>query len=146
MQLLLEYENVDRESQCMYGRTPLSWAAGIGHVTTVEILLKRGADVNSRSKFGRTPLTWAAMWGREAVVKLLLQQEGIHVNTRDDYWNYTPLHYAAENGHEAVVRLLLENAADAEAKDNRGRTPLDCAIYNRSEEIILLLKSRIHSS
>ena len=57
------------------------------------------------------------MRGREAVVKLLLQQEGIHVNTRDDYWNYTPLHYAAENGHGAVVRVLLENLADVEAKE-----------------------------
>ena len=50
--------------------------------------------------------------GHEVVVKLLLQRKGIHVNTRDDYWNYTPLDYAADNGHEAVVRLLLENGAD----------------------------------
>ena len=54
---------------------------------------------------------------REAVVKLLLQQKGIHVNTRDDYWNYT-LDYAAENGDEAVVRLLLEVGLTL-----RGRVP-----------------------
>jgi len=45
---------------------------------------------------------------RGAVVKFLLQQKWIHVNTRDDYWNYTPLDYAAENGDVTVVRLLLE--------------------------------------
>ena len=35
--------------------------------------------------------------------------------------------YAAERGQEAVVKLLLEKGAEADSKDEGGRTPLSYA-------------------
>jgi ankyrin repeat protein len=45
------------DSRSMYGRTPLSYAAEHGSLHVVEILLKRGANVNVIDYEGSTPLT-----------------------------------------------------------------------------------------
>ena len=40
----------------------------------------------------------------------------------------TPLHSATANDHKEIVELLIAEGADVNAKDNKGRTPLDWAI------------------
>jgi len=42
------------------GRTPLFYAAQIGHLNVCKELLDRGANVNTQDKFGRTALMCAA--------------------------------------------------------------------------------------
>jgi ankyrin repeat protein len=130
----------------MLGRTPLSWAAGNGHNTIAQLLLKKKVDPDSKTSNGRTPLSWAAGNGHEAVVRLLLEQHGVQVDSKDPEFSATPLIRAAENGHEAVVRLLLENGADVEAKNKWLITPLEEASFNGDEAIVQLLKSKIQSS
>jgi ankyrin repeat protein len=56
----------------VYGRTPLSRAAGNGNEAVVKLLLDTGkVDVDSMDTYGQTPLSRAAKSGHEAVVKLL---------------------------------------------------------------------------
>ena len=43
------------------------------HVQTVELLLKRGADINLQNSLGLTALNAAAYFGSERMVNLLLQ-------------------------------------------------------------------------
>ena len=72
--LLFGGRYVNLDSSSIYGRTPLSWAAGNGHERVVKLLLGR-EDINPDTpdrKYGRTPLLWAAMNGHEGIVKLLL--------------------------------------------------------------------------
>ena len=41
------------------GSTPLHWAAGEGHVETVENLIEKSANVNTRDNNNETPLHFA---------------------------------------------------------------------------------------
>lgn len=53
------------------GRTPLWWAAGIGHLESATLLLSKGADANARDKAGMTVLGRARFNGDERMVRLL---------------------------------------------------------------------------
>ena len=105
----------------------------------VELLLKKGTQVDSVDNIVKELLFRAAEKGHEAVVKLLLEQ-GADLESRDISFRQTPLSWAAKNGHEAMVKLLLEHGANLESKDNiYGRTPLLWAVNNRREAVVKLL-------
>jgi ankyrin repeat protein len=56
-----------------------------------------------------------------------------------------PFPWVAE-GHEAVVQLLLEKGAEADSKDNSGRTPLSWAVVMCHETVVqLLLKKGVET-
>ena len=62
------------DSKDTEGRTPLSFAAQMGHEAVVKLLLVRDdVEVNSKDTAGRTPVLFAAENGHETVVKLLMQ-------------------------------------------------------------------------
>ena len=125
------------------GRTPLSWAAGIGHEAVVRLLVERdGVDINSRDRNRRTPLMWAAMSGHEDVVRLLIERGGVGIDAKDKAGK-TPLIYAAIDGYEAVVRLLIERGdVEINAKDGMGYTPLNWAANQGHETVVRLLIER----
>ncbi|KAH9112912.1 hypothetical protein LEN26_000010 [Aphanomyces euteiches] len=55
-------------------RTPLMLAAGGGHFTIVELILKRSPDLDAQDSMGRTALMYAALAGHPLIVDLLLGQ------------------------------------------------------------------------
>jgi ankyrin repeat domain-containing protein 50 len=118
-EIIFGQENQDLPKR-QHGRTPLSWAAGNGYITVVNVLLKTD-DINSNmedSQSGRAPLSWAAGNGHEAVVKLLLETSKVEVDSKDNN-SQTSLSWAVRNRHEAVVKLLLETGKiEVDSKDN----------------------------
>ena len=126
------------------GRTPLSWAAALGHEGVVRLLAGRvGVQADSKDFiWQRTPLSWAAGGGHEAVVRLLVAREDVAADSKDGD-GQTPLAYAADSGHEAVVRLLVarEDVA-ADSKNEDGQTPLACAAGGGHEAVVRLLVAR----
>merc|ERR1712217_299061 len=54
------------------GRTAMHWAADYGHPEIINLLAKKGGNVNAKDKFGITPLMAAVFDGRESAVKALL--------------------------------------------------------------------------
>jgi len=72
-----------KESDDTYGCSALHLAAWEGHLSCVELLLDRSADINSRGEDGSTPLIWAAWKGRLACVRLLLDR-GADLNLKDN--------------------------------------------------------------
>jgi ankyrin repeat protein len=42
----------------MYGRTPLSYAAGNGHEAVVKLLLEKGAELETKDLIYQTPLSY----------------------------------------------------------------------------------------
>jgi len=58
------------------GMTPLAWAAAVGNVEIVGLLLERGGQVNGKNRDGGTPLHVASFLGRGGMVQLLLAKKG----------------------------------------------------------------------
>ncbi|KAJ5169200.1 uncharacterized protein N7482_004794 [Penicillium canariense] len=99
------------------GRAPLHYAAEIGHIEIVKLLLDKGADPNiNEVHSGRTPLYYAAEKGYNEVVKLLLDK-GANPNTNEVRDGRTPLHCAVGKGYNEVVKLLLDKGANPNSKD-----------------------------
>lgn len=88
----------------------------------VQMLLRRGADVNAREDDNRTPL-FSTVHGEDPEVVHLLIQNGADVNARDNDGK-TALHSAVFFRNRTIAEALLRNEADVNARDNEGRTPL----------------------
>ncbi|KAK6499947.1 hypothetical protein TWF481_010303 [Arthrobotrys musiformis] len=130
-------------------RTPLlilvkycaKWGGGWEDKTLgVEMLVKRGANLEARDTYGQTSLSIAAWYGDETLVRLLVGF-GADLEARDNRLQ-TPLSIAAWGGHEDVVRLLVEEGADLETIDEDDKTPLQHAIAEGCEGIIEILATQ----
>lgn len=66
--------------------TPLMWASYKNRLSTVTILLSRGADVNAHGSYHINSLLWAAGRGYAEIVKELLAH-GAKVNVGDKVSN-----------------------------------------------------------
>ena len=75
----------------------------MGHITTVRLMLKAGANVHADNDYA---LRRAVYNGHTDMVQLLLEH-GADVHANDDQ----ALRLAAENGHVDMMLLLLEYAA-----------------------------------
>ena len=139
-------------------------AAYAGHTTCVDVLVKRGADVNcTDDKFNLTcrleinqrledkffvadndrctPLMYAAQKGRLECVKLLVNG-GADVNlvARDR----TPLGEAAGRGHHECVEFLIQSGAGVNLRNPELRPVLlDAAKSGSTKCIDILLKSEL---
>ena len=139
------------------GRTPLHLAASLGDVTgyehgyfigginhqwlneigyrstpIVELLLKRGANVNLATKTGMTPLDLATA----ADAKKLLQAAGGKFNLQEFYVA------VKDNDLNAVKRLLAAKKIDLDAPDLLGETPLTWSITHHQSEMVKFLLSK----
>jgi len=134
--------------------TPLIYAASLGHIGIVKILLNRGADTEITDgnwtgrcrpgpKCGLTALIYAAVEGHTEIMKVLLEK-GAKINGRSP-WGQTALMLAAEVGELNVVRFLLEHGADVNARDIYdlgGKTALMYAARWGHVEIVQALLDR----
>ena len=91
-------------------RTPLHWAAGMGSLSCVTLLVGRTEN----------PLLTSA-----------------EVNAADDM-SATALHFAAFHGHEKVAGVLCAMGASLDAKNAAGNTPLQFAQQKHPEKASLL--------
>jgi hemoglobin len=126
------------------GRTLLHSAAGAGSLSTVELLLRLGADPNALDGGKHTPLycTGNECAGAEsAEVVGALVRCGAQVDANDGVTGATPLHMAARRGNAVVAKALLDCGADINAGDRRGDTPLQRAITCKKAHVAELLRS-----
>ena len=118
---------------------PLIWAAGCNHVDTVDLLLRRGANVNGTATWdsgmegaveGETPLIFAAFYAQHDAVRLLLSR-GANPNAQNTVipdlrkperrkWD-TPL---LASGSAETTEILLAHRADPNLVHWDGTSPL----------------------
>jgi ankyrin repeat protein len=93
------------------GMTPLHSAAHAKKTEVLELLIRRGADVNATCRLGNYPEIWC-----------------------------NPLHVAAINGHLEGAKLLIKAGTDVNWKAEGGETPLDYAVKNGHWDMARLLE------
>ncbi len=118
------------------GITPLMYAAEIGSVDAMRLLLDRGADVNAQNAFGSTALMWSV--SDAAKVRLLLDH-GAQVNTAAKSGRTALIIAAFTNPSAEVVRLLLAKGAKVDVLDKRHVTPMNAATFGNDTATVRLL-------
>jgi hypothetical protein len=120
------------------GRTLLHWAAGAGSLSTVELLLRLGADPNVHRPLYCTGNECAGAESADVVHELV--RGGAKVDAHDGGTGATALHMAARRGNAVVAKALLDCGADINARDRRGDTPLQRAVNCRKAHVAELLR------
>lgn len=101
---------------------PLAYAVQSGDVAVVDLLVKRGANLNEQHNWG-PPLSEAAVMGDTKMMRYLLEH-GAEVNATNSNGETALIHTVRYAHQSDCVRLLLERHIHVNAKDNSGKTAL----------------------
>jgi len=106
---------------------------GIGGKSPTEMLqTDHGrAIVNNVDAYGRTALHWSCLRGDLEAVRHLLDA-GADVDALDKS-QCAPLQYAVSSGIPRIVELLILQRADVNTSNDRGDTPLHCAVRHTDD-------------
>ncbi|BAY09917.1 ankyrin repeat domain-containing protein [Calothrix sp. NIES-2098] len=87
-------------------------------ISTLNLLISKGASINGKSSYGETAIKAAAHVGRFDAVKLLL-----NAGANPEQLGWTELMHAIVFGSVEQVKLLLEQSAQQDVRDSWQRTP-----------------------
>src|SRR5262249_26973158 len=107
-----------------HDKTPLMYAAAVGSLEAMKILIGKGADVNAQNESGLTPLILAA---NDLAKQRVLLERGAHVNAATKLGRTALSVAAMSDGSADIVRLLVAKGADAKAVDAFKNTMLTAA-------------------
>lgn len=127
------------KTMALFERKPLHYAAKLGNIETVKLLIEAGADLNPKDLQQRTPLCYASESENSEIIELLIKN-GADPNI---VIPKTPLETAVENNCETNVLTLLEMGAKPNMKDLKGKTPLDYAIKTNNKRIYNIIMKYI---
>jgi hypothetical protein len=103
------------------GNTMMHVACSRGDRILVELLIRKGADVELQDMYGNTPLLYAVDKEHIDIVQVLIKR-GVSVMACDFRGN-TPLHSACSTNNLEIVEILLDRGADPEAMDFSNQKP-----------------------
>ncbi|KPP66080.1 death-associated protein kinase 1-like, partial [Scleropages formosus] len=123
-----------------HGTPPLLIAAGCGNTQILQVLIKKGAEIDAHDKSGETALHVAARYGNVDVVQYLCSiRANPDMADRDEE---TPLHCAAWHGYSSVARALCAAGCDVNVKNREGESPLLTAAARGFRDIVECLMER----
>ncbi|KAM6530332.1 hypothetical protein FALCPG4_008456 [Fusarium falciforme] len=128
VRILIDHDAAILQSRDKRGKSALHRTVGQGHVSTVSLLLERGADVNATEIDGRSALFGAVRSGNKAIVEILLKRKADE--SIQDEEGCSVLHMAAYHGHVEVGEALIE-AGTPISEGPEGILPLHIAALRR---------------
>jgi ankyrin repeat protein len=108
----------------VWGATPLHWAATLGNIEAMFLLLDSGANIDAVCKYGKTVLHWAVR-SKSAVCCQALVDAGANVNIMDGD-GMTPLMVLLRHApdREDIMDILLQAGVDVNMQGQSGMTAL----------------------
>lgn len=138
LSLLLKYQADPHMFDAENFMSAIHYAAGLGQLELVDLLLKAGVSPNLHSPTDKfTPLMSATLQKQTGMVKFLLQN-GADVDIQD-IDGHTGLYEACKCCHLPIARLLLKAGANPNIKTNKSITPLFIASMKGYVELVELL-------
>jgi ankyrin repeat protein len=127
MNTLLSEKTINLACRDRRRRTPLNYAAPLGELSMVKMLLDAGADVDVTDDQEEMPLHKAIASGHLAMVEVLL--DALIRTWPPPGFQGSPeaaesLCFAAERGQAEVVQLLIDRMFDVNAGNRHNRAPL----------------------
>jgi ankyrin repeat protein len=155
---------VEREGEApgnwYFGHTLLSLAIVLGHIDVVELLLRRGVNVNASAHLSERvakglwsaselcewhPCHLAARCSFWIVAKMLFSDKRVNLTESDSHCR-TVLHHAAANPDHRFLKMLLKIGVDDPArrcdvndKDRHGDTACHVAARNSNPQVLTML-------
>ena len=138
IEYLLTLKDIRINQQDSIKRTPLHWAAVLGHAAIVELLLNHGADYLLPDNNGVRPLHYAVQNNNKDVVATMITAG--NVTDEPDKDHRTALMWGALKGHVDVLRVLLDSrCGDINATDINHQTALHMSCQTGNLECVDLL-------
>uniref|UniRef100_A0A8B9JUX8 non-specific serine/threonine protein kinase n=1 Tax=Astyanax mexicanus TaxID=7994 RepID=A0A8B9JUX8_ASTMX len=111
-----------------HGTPPLLIAAGCGNVQIIDVLMKKGAEIQALDKSGANAIYYASRHGHVETLKYLHEKK-CPLDVQDKSGE-TALHVAARYGNVDVVQYLCSIHANPDLTDREQETPLHCAAWH----------------
>jgi ankyrin repeat protein len=128
-----------REAERWQAEERLARAVDEGDVKVAGQLLEHGVSARIRWGYQRGfALHWATYKQQSDELCRLLVQHGADADATDEA-GQTALHVAATNGKLLATETLLSLGANANLKDDEGKTPLDCAFECAKDAVVTVL-------
>ena len=119
------------------GMTLMHIAAQKGHKDVVNVLYKKGVNVNIRSFSGDTAIRQASFHGNLSVVKLLVS---FHANVNlADHEGRTPLMCASQEGYVDIVQVLIQSGCLLSLTDKALSTALSFSLRKNNIDVAQIL-------
>uniref|UniRef100_A0A671R4K9 non-specific serine/threonine protein kinase n=1 Tax=Sinocyclocheilus anshuiensis TaxID=1608454 RepID=A0A671R4K9_9TELE len=126
--LLGSLTSYDINQSNKHGTPPLLIAAGCGNVQIIDVLMKKGAEIQAFDKTGANAIYYAARHGHVGTLRFLHEKK-CPLNIQDKSGE-TALHVAARYGNVDVVQYLCSIHANPDLVDREQETPLHCAAWH----------------